>query len=124
MIFGDPAGKGECFLEGGLSILHWNHSLIHLFIKIHSFLHSFISVHSFICLFLYSYIFMSSLTSLFVLLPPPSCEFLLSTYYMLRVVLRVLGQKGLLPQEAFLPLLVMDPSPITLIKGQSSGGGY
>lgn len=66
---------------------------------------------------------MGSLTPLFVFLPPPSCKFFLSTYYVLRIVLRALGQKGLLPQGALLPPEVTDSSPITLIQGQSSGGG-
>ena len=119
-----PGGKGECFLEGGRGQEGWAlhsslESLLHsFFIKIHSFLHSFISVHSFIYLLVYSYIFVGSLTPIFVLLPPASWKFLLGIYYVLRVVLRVLGQRALLPQPALLPPMVTDPSAITQSKGR------
>lgn len=106
--------------KAGLSILHWNHSFIHFSLKSTPFfILSFLSIH----LPIYSYIYVGSLTPVFVLLPPSSWKFLLGIYYVLRVVLRVLGQKGSLAQRALLPPVVTDPSAITQIQGQSSGSG-
>lgn len=44
--------------------------------------------------------------------PHPHSYFLLNTYCVVRDVLSFLGQKGSLPQGAFLPAGVADPSPI------------
>lgn len=44
--------------------------------------------------------------------PTPILVILLNTYYVVRDVLSFLGQKGSLPQGAFLPTGVADPSSI------------
>lgn len=108
------AGRlGSLFLTGILP------TFICLLIKIHSFLRSVISIHSFVYslipLFLRIHDFTYFFIDVHVLIPFHSCNVFLSTYYVPRVVLSVLGQKGPWLRELSFPVGWQNPSSINLI---------
>ena len=135
-LLGHPWDEGECLVckagcgQEDWGLHSWLGSVPHVFVcllkSIPFFILlcilSFLAVHWFSHEFLYSYVFMGSLTPLSVLISLLNPHSYVFTEHLLCCQrccsdttfrkLSFLGQKGSLPQGAFLPTGVADPSPI------------